>query len=85
MFGYIAEMKMILIRREETPYMVPQNIHFLYLLQVKSLVLAVDTRQTDFVVSHEVNDVGCIAKLGTGYTVVSHNKNVSLSEIKLFF
>lgn len=48
-------------------------------------MLAVDTRQTDFVVSHEVNDVGCIAKLGTGYTVVSHNKNVSLSEIKLFF
>jgi hypothetical protein len=33
----------------------------IYLLQVKSLVLAVDTRQTDFVVSHEVNDVGCIA------------------------
>ena len=57
----------------------------IYLLQVKSLVLAVDTRQTDFVVSHEVNDVGCIAKLGTGCTVVSHNKNVSLSEIKLFF
>jgi hypothetical protein len=32
MFGYIAEMKMILIRREETPYMVPQNIHFLAVL-----------------------------------------------------
>ena len=32
MFGYIAEIKMILISREETPYMVPQNIHFLAVL-----------------------------------------------------
>lgn len=39
-------------------------------------MLAVDTSQTDFVVSNEVNDVGCIAKLGTGITVVSHNKKV---------
>ena len=47
-------------------------------------MLAVDTSQTDFVVSHEVNDVGCRAKLGTGCTVVSHSKKVSLSETKLF-
>ncbi|XP_076079879.1 synaptic vesicle glycoprotein 2C-like isoform X2 [Mytilus galloprovincialis] len=41
--------------------------------KIKSLILATDTSKAEYLEQHNGNDVGCIAKLGTGCTVLKES------------